>query len=224
MTITKRVLNFTGQLAEVSDMLIKINRQDAINKFPNLPLRHYNPKEDEDVFDYPKVFANYVLTLPSKSYKGHIKLLAAELVNLMKNLKANYIVCMGDVNIAWLRRLNTYENFQEALQYLVDNKIGKRFNGALQVTVKQLPIFIKHLAWLGGQMGSYPTFTSLTQDKILSETFANMETFIFQQRSRAADKSFKDAIAKSSFTYLTDGSCYNKSSKSGAIKGRTIIV
>ena len=62
-------------------MLIKIDRQEAINKFPNLPLRHYNPKEDEDVFNYPKVFANYVLTLPSKSYKGHIKLLGTQLAS-----------------------------------------------------------------------------------------------------------------------------------------------
>ncbi len=62
-------------------MLIKIDRQKAIDKFPNVPLRHYDPKEDENVFNYPKVFANYVLTLPSKSYKGHIKLMGTELVN-----------------------------------------------------------------------------------------------------------------------------------------------
>ena len=123
-------------------MLIKIDRQEAINKFPNLPLRHYNPKEDEEVFNYPKVFANYVLTLTSKSYKGHIKLVGTELVSLAKYLGFDNFIFLCDENTAWLRRLNTYENFQESLEYLVDNKLGKRFTGALQVGTTQLPTFM----------------------------------------------------------------------------------
>src|SRR5688572_703805 len=107
-------------------MLIKIDRQEAIDKFPNLPLRHYNPKKDEDVFNYPKVFANYVLTLPSKSYKGHIKLLGTELASLASNLGFDNYIFLADEDIAWLKRLNaSYETFQEALQYLVGNKINK---------------------------------------------------------------------------------------------------
>jgi len=39
-------------------------------------------------------------------------------------------------------------NFYKALQYLVDNKISKRFNGALQFDTAEIPTFIKHLAWL----------------------------------------------------------------------------
>jgi hypothetical protein len=103
-------------------MLNKIDRQEAIDKFPSLPLRHYNPEEDKDVFKYPNVFANYVLTLPSKSYKGHIKLLGKQLVSLATNLGYDSFIFLGDEEVAWLRRLNTSENFQEALQYLVDSK------------------------------------------------------------------------------------------------------
>ena len=123
-------------------MLIKIDRQKAIDKFPTLPLRHYNPEEDEDVFSYPKVFANYVLTLPSKSYKGHIKQLGRELVSLANMLGIDNFIFLGDTDIAWLRRLNTDAAFHEALQYLVDHKVGKRFNGALQVDMKDIPTFI----------------------------------------------------------------------------------
>ena len=111
-------------------MLIKIDRQDAINKFPILPLRHYDRKKDEDVFKSPKVFANYVLTLPSKSYRGHQKLLGTQISYLVESLGYDHLVFLGDIDIAWLKRLDTYERFQESLQYLADNKIGKRLNCA----------------------------------------------------------------------------------------------
>src|ERR1700741_1726428 len=121
-------------------MLIKLNRQDVINEFPNLPLRKYNSKEEEYDFLYPKVFASYVLTLPSKSYKGYMKLLGTELASLTINLGCDNLIFLGDEDIPWLRRFKEYKIFEEALQYLVDNKIGKRFNGALQVDITELPI------------------------------------------------------------------------------------
>ncbi len=205
-------------------MLIKIDRQEAIDKFPNLPLRHYNLKEDEDVFNYPKVFANYVLTLPSKSYKGHIKLLGTQLVSLAKNLGFDNFIFLGDEDIAWLRRLNTHENFQEALQYLVDNKIGKRFNGALQVDIAEIPTFIKHLAWLVRTNGILPYVHFIDPEQNILGNICQYGNLHISTKNKKADKKFNDVIAKSTFTYLTDGSCYNKFSKSGAIKGRTITV
>ena len=205
-------------------MLIKIDRQEAIDKFPNLPLRHYNPKEDEDVFNYPKVFANYVLTLPSKSYKGHIKLLGTQLVSFANNLGFDNFIFLGDEDIAWLRRLNTHEDFQEALQYLVDNKIGKRFNGALQVDTAEIPTFIKHLAWLVRTNGLLPYVHFIDPGQNIIGNICQYGNLHISTRNKTADKKFKNIIPKSPFTYLTDGSCYNKFSKSGAIIGRTITV
>jgi hypothetical protein len=203
-------------------MLIKIDRQEVIDKFPNLPLRHYNPKENEDVFNYPKVFANHVLTLPSKSYKGHIKLLGTQLVSLANNLGFDNFIFLGDKDIAWLRRLNTHENFQEALQYFVDNKIGKRFNGALQVDKAEVPTFIKQLAWLVRTNGILPYVHFIDPGQNIIANICQYGNLHISTKNKMADKNFKDAIAKSPFTYLTDGSCYNKFSKSGTIKGRTI--
>ncbi len=191
-------------------MLIKIDRHDAINKFPNLPLRHYNSKEDEDVFNYPKVFANYVLTLPSKSYKGHIKSLGTQLVNLASNLGYDNFIFLGDEDIAWLRRLNTHENFQEALQYLVDNKINKRFNGALQVETAEIPTFIKNLAWLVRTNGILPYVHFINPGQNIIGNICQHGNLHISTKNKTADKNFKDAIAKSTFTYLTDGSCYNR--------------
>lgn len=205
-------------------MLIKLDRQDTINKFQNLPLRHYNPKEDEEVFKSPDVFANYILTLPSKSYKGHIKLLGTQLVSLAKNLGYINFTFLGDMDTAWLRRLNTYENFQEALQYLVDNKIKKRFNGALQVDIAELPTFIKHLAWLVRTNGILPYVYFIDPGQNIIGNICQHGNLHISPKNKMADKNFKDAIEKSSFTYLSDGGCYSQFSKSSVIKARSITV
>jgi hypothetical protein len=188
-------------------MIVKIKRQEAIDKFPNLPLRHYNQKEDEEVFNYPEVFANYILTLPSKSYRVHIKLLGTQLASLASNLGYDNLIFMGDVDTAWLRRFNTYENFQEALQYLVDSKITKRFNGALQVDIAEIPTFIKHLAWLVRTNGILPYVHFVDPEQNFIGSICQYGNLHLSTKNKTADKKFKDVITKSSFTYLTDKSC-----------------
>jgi hypothetical protein len=205
-------------------MLIKIDRQEAITKFPNLPLRHYKPKEDEDIFSYPKVFANYILTLASKSYKGHIRLLGTQLVSLAENLGYDNFIFLGDEDTAWLRRLKTYKSFQESLQYLVDNKINKRFNGALQVYKAEIPVFIKHLAWLIRSNGILPYVHFVDPGQNIIGNICQYGNLHISSKNKTADKDFRDAIAKSPFIYLTDTTCYNKFAKTGEIKGRVITV
>jgi hypothetical protein len=205
-------------------MLIKISRQEAISKFPNLPLRHYDSKEDEDVFNYPKVFANYILTLPSKSYKGHIKLVGTELVALTKGLNCDSLIFLGDIDISWLRRLDTYENFQESLQYLVDNKIGKRFNGALQVDITEIPIFIKHLAWLVRTNGILTYIHFVDQGQNIIGEICQYGNLHFSTMNKKADKIFKELVSKSKFEFMSDTNCINKFSKSSRIKKRSIVV
>ena len=205
-------------------MLIKIDRQKAIDKFAKLPLRNYNQKDDEYVFNYPEIFSNYILTLPSKSYKGHIKLLGTQLVALANNLGYDNFIFLGDEDIAWLRRLNTHESFQDALQYLVDNKINKRFNGALQVDTTKIPTFIKHLAWLVRTNGILPYVHFIDPAQRIIGNICQYGNLHISTTNKTVDKKFKAVISKSSFTYSTVEGCYNKFSKSGAIKGRAATV
>lgn len=205
-------------------MLIKLDRQDTTNKFPDLPLRHYNPKEDEEVLKYPEVFANYILTLPVKSYKGHMKLLGTQLVSIANNLGYNNFTFLGDVDIAWLKRLNTNENFQEAFQYFVDNKITKRFNGGLQVDIAQIPSFIKHLAWLVRTNGILAYVHFIDSGKNMIGNICQYGNLHISMKNKTADKNFKNAILKSQFTYLTEETCANKFVKKSTIKGRSIAV
>ena len=188
-------------------MLIKIERQEVIDKFPNLPLRFYNSEEDDYVFKYPKVFANYVLTLLSKSYKGKIKLLGSQLVFLLNNLGYDNLIFLGDEDTAWLWRLKVHENFQEGLQYLVDNKINKRFNGALQVDTAEIPTFIKHLALLVRTNGILPYVHFVDFGQNIIGSICQHGNLHISAKNKMADKNFKNAIAKSQFIFLGDENC-----------------
>lgn len=205
-------------------MIIKIDRQKAIDQFPAFPQRHYDLKEDEEIFHYPKVFASYVLTLPSKTYKGHVKLIGTELVNFTKGLGCDHLIFLGDTTAAWLRRLHTFEIFQESLQYLADNKIGKRFNGALQVDTTEIPVFIQHLAWLVRTNGILPYIHFIDPGQNIIGTICQYGNLHFSTKHKKADKFFQQLISRSKFEFLTDATCTNRFSKSSRIKGRTIEV
>ena len=101
---------------------------------------------------------------------------------------------------------------------MVDNKISKRFNGALQVDIDELPIFIKNLTWLVRTNGvmQYVHFTDPGQNIVADICqYGNLH---ISTKNKAADKNFKEAIAKSNFRYLADTNCHNKFSKMVRLK------
>jgi len=205
-------------------MLIKIDRQEAIDNFPNLPLRNFNSRADEDVFNYPKVFANYVLTLASKSYKGHINLLGREIANLTTKLEFDKLIFLGDEKTPWLYRDHDFKPAKGGLKYLIDQKIGKRFNGALQVSKTELPTFIKHLSWLVRCNAILPYIHFIDPGQTIIGNICQYGNLHISTMTATGDIKFNEVISKSKFSFLTDGNCYNKFSKGGAIKGRVITV
>ncbi len=204
-------------------MLTKIDRQDSITKFPMLPLRQYNPKEDEFVSLYPKTFTGYVLTLPSKSFKGQVNLLSSQIKHLAMHLKVDKLIFLGDSDIPWRKQNHDFKQAKEALQYLEDNKVGKKFNGALQVDTSGLPTFVKHLAWLVRTNAILPYVYFIDPKQNIIGTICQYGNLHIWTVNRLADKLLKEAISETLFEYLTEN-CYNKFSKSSAIKGRQITI
>jgi hypothetical protein len=139
-------------------MLIKIKRQDCLDRYQTFPWRSYNSQKDEEVFFYPKVYKSCILTLPSKSFKGHAKALGTEVTKLAEALHTDTLLFLGDTETPWLYQDNDYKPVKEAQAYLIASKVGKRFNGALQVNTAELPTFIKHLAWLTRCNAALPCF------------------------------------------------------------------
>jgi hypothetical protein len=205
-------------------MLIKINRQDCLRKYPSFPLRSYDYDKDEEEFYYPKVFKSYILTLSSKSFKGHIKQLGAELLKLTKQFGYDYLIFLGDTELAWLHQDNEYKPAKEAQQYLIDNRIGKRFNGALQVANLELLSFVKHLSWLTRCNASLPYFHFTDKGQNFIGNICKYGNLHIDTLNEVTDKSFNVAIAKGDFKFSDGNKCFNQFGKTSAIAGRRIIV
>lgn len=205
-------------------MLIKINRQDCLSKYPSFPLRSYDYDKDEEIFDYPKVFKSYILTLASKSFKGHIRQLGSELLKLTKELGCDNLIFLGDTELAWLHQDNDYKPLKEAQQYLVDNKIGKRFNGALQVDNSELVTFVKHLSWLTRCNASLPYFHFTDNGQSFIGNICKYGNLHIDALNEATDKFIKAFVDKSNFKFLDGNNCFDQFGKTSAISGRRIIV
>jgi hypothetical protein len=129
-------------------MLTKIKRQDCLEEFPKFPQREYDKSKDEEVFSYPKIHSLYWLKLQSKSSRGLTKILATEITTLFKKLNIAKLIFLGDTNYPWISKSSAerfdYDPLTNALTYLTENKIGRRFNGAIEVDISELFVFIQH--------------------------------------------------------------------------------
>jgi len=204
-------------------MLTKIRRQDCLEKYQVFPLRSYNEERDEEEFFSPKTYKSYILTLPSKSFKGHIKLLATELTNLTERLPSTTLLFLGDNELPWLHQDNDYKPAKEAQQYLASHKVGKRFNGALQVDISELPTFTKHLCWLTRCNAAHPYFHFIDdQQNILGHIcqYGNLHLYLLKAKM---SKPIERLIETSKFI-LSNENCSNQFGKTNGIKGIKIQV
>ncbi len=187
-------------------------------------MRSYNYDKDEEVFLYPKVFKSYILTLTSKSFKGHITQLGIGLLKLTKQLGHDNLIFLGDTELAWLHQDNDYKPAKEAQQYLVENKIGNRFNGALQVEHSELVTFVKHLSWLTRCNASLPYFHFTDKGQNIIGNICKYGNLHLDTLNETTDKLLRAFVDESKFIYLEGNNCFNQFGKTSAIAGRRIIV
>ncbi|HVA98667.1 MAG TPA: hypothetical protein VNG53_07200 [Bacteroidia bacterium] len=188
------------------------------------PLREYDIRKDEERYFYPKVFKSYVLTLDSKSLKGHTKLLASELRNVTKDLGFESLIFLGDNKNYWLTKLSLgrkdYKLLEDALQYLLNNKVGKKFNGALNVDNAELPSFIKHFFCLVRCDASLPYFHFMDARQSFVGSICQYGNLHIDTLNQKTDYRFKKVLTESKFKNVEDGKCYTSFSKTSAIKTR----
>lgn len=129
-------------------MLIKISRQDCLKMYPKLPTKVYDTDKDNDIYFYPEAYSYEILTVARNTFRGRITMLGVEISKIVKKTGCNNLIFLGDDSIPWLYRDSDYKPAKLALDYLLENKVGKKFNGALRVDGLQIPAFVRHLAWL----------------------------------------------------------------------------
>jgi hypothetical protein len=183
-------------------MLKKINRKDFLGKYPNfIQANHYR-----NTYIIPETYDSYYLCVESKSTIGLCKNLSKEITELLKLLKYETVAFLGDTTTPWLFRDHDYKPVKRGLDYLIENKISKSFNGAIEVSLIELPEFLKHLFWLVRCNGiviyahfSDPGFNitaSIDQYGIVHFSTINEET----------DIAFNKVIDETGL-YISDGNC-----------------
>ena len=200
-------------------MLIKINRKDCLNKYKVFPLRWYDDVKEEEYF-YPKTFYSYILTLASKSFKGHLNLLGVELSKLVQHLGSDTLLFLGDNDLPWLNQPREYKPVKEAQQYITENKVGKRFNGALQMSLLELPTFVKHLCWLIRCNATLPYFHFVDAGQNVLGNICQYGNIHLYGLNKETNTLINPYIARSKFEFLEEN-CSDSFSKSGAIKRET---
>ncbi|MBS1745120.1 MAG: hypothetical protein JST21_03005 [Bacteroidetes bacterium] len=204
-------------------MLKKINRQEALSKYPVFPLRSYDKASDEETITYPKIYKSYVLTLASKSFRGHCKNLGKEISGLAKQLDCKSLIFLGDTTLSWLYQHNDYNPAQRARQYFTDNKIGIHFNGALQPGNDELPIFIVHLSWMIRCNAALPYIYFIDEGQNILGNICKYGNLHIDTLNPVTDKAFTKAVRQLNFQYLNSNHCFNQFSKTSIITGRSLL-
>ncbi|RFM26822.1 hypothetical protein [Deminuibacter soli] len=191
-------------------MLIKINRTDCLNAFAVFPLRNYNYEKEEEEIYYPAVFKSYLLTVSSRSFRSHVMAMGKQLAKMTEFFNIDSLIFLGDTDRPWQYRNIEYKAAREAKLYLTSNKIGKKFNGALQVDRTALPVFIRHLSWLTRCNAALPYIHFTDAEQQLLGHICQYGNLHFHSLDEKMDSALQAYIAQSRFIYVADNKCHNQ--------------
>ena len=201
-------------------MIKKISRERCYGMYPEFP----STFAVSDQFTYPDLYKSYILTVESKSAKGHAKNVAAALRHLAESMNIASLIFLGDTHAAWLSQENDYGPVKEAMQFLKAEKVGKKFNGGLQIKTEHLTAFIPHLFWLVRCNAALPIFYFMNEEQTVLANFCQYGNIHFSTLNKRADNLFNKHLAQSGLQIFTDAYCYESFSKAGKITGRGLSV
>ena len=199
-------------------MLTKVKRKDCLEKYSCFPTAN----NYRNVFFHPEVAHRYVVTVGSKTIRGHRTVLINEIILFLKAQGSSKLVFLGDTTMPWLKQANDYRPAKEALQFLKDNKIGKTFNGGIEVGVDAVPVFLKHLYWISRCNAAFPLVHFIDQHQkflghICQYGFFHLDIIDDEDERIAA------FMSRSHFLSIGKERCYNQFSVTSAIKRRQTI-
>ena len=201
-------------------MLTKINRKNCLEKYKIFPQRN----DYREKYFYPETFSYDIITINSKSARGHAKAIAIEFTKLIKDIGFESLIFLGDIKIPWRYQFNDYKRVIEALQFLNDNKVDEKFNGALQIDLLLLPTFVKHLFWLTRCNASLPYFYFIDEGENIMGHLCKYGNFHINTLNEHTYLLLEDKLSQSKFSFLDINNCYNQFSIRSAISGRKIII
>lgn len=201
-------------------MLQKIRRPNALRDFPAFP--YFDEVRDEPV--YPKTYNTFLLTTESQTITEHLIKLSNALHQLLSYLGNDSLIFLSIAEEAWLCQHNKYPKAEEAYQYLIKNRIDKRFNGAIEVNIAYIKEFIPHLFWLTRCNGCLPETYFLSKSQNFIGTICKFGNLHLDLLVEDGDKQFDAALNASSFKRMDSASCNDNFSEQGVIIERKFKV
>lgn len=182
-------------------MLDKIARDICLIKYRKFPLRDF--EKDEEIYFYPEIYSRNWFELEHKSNVGLIKILSAELPKLYKNLKVENLIFFGDYNRNWISKFTEerqdFKPLIDAVDYFKHHKVGKSFNGAVKVSIAELPEFVKHFFILATCDGGFAYYHFLDEKENLLGFIHYSGEVRFDILNQKIEKRFVEEIKKTKF-------------------------
>jgi hypothetical protein len=200
-------------------MIGKIDYHTCQLDYPNFP-RVDNRKE---IFFFPEVCQFHILSISSKSAKGHGGNLSRELDKLFQMIGLENLIFLGEYKRAWRHQENSYPAVRDALAYLKQHKVTKNFDGALDVPKSEWPIFFKHLFWLVRCNAALPTFHFMDSRQLLLGSLCQYGNVHLSTLTAEAEEKLLKAINETSFLELHGERCHSSFSKSKRIAGKQTL-
>jgi hypothetical protein len=200
--------------------ILKLKRSDCLSRYPEFPQADY----EKEVFFYPKAIGNYTLILYSKSARGHAKNLSMELSKVIEAMGMDRLIFLGDSKRAWRYQDNPYPPVQQALAYLEDNGVGKRFDGGLEVDINQLPVFLTHFFWLVRCNAALPYFHFMDPSQRFVGHISQYGNLYISILTSELDPLFREAVGETQFADVGNERVYSTFSDTTKIPGRQAIV
>ena len=182
-------------------MLEKITRDICLIKYRKFPLRDF--EKDEEISFYPKIYSHNWFKVEHKSDAELIEILSAELPKLYENLNVENLIFFGDNNRNWISKFTEEREDDKLLidsvDYFNNNKVGKRFNGAVKVSRAELPEFIKHFFVLTRCDGDFAYYHFLDDKENVLGFIHYSGEIRFDILNQKTEKMFVEEIKKTKF-------------------------
>ncbi|MNQ94184.1 hypothetical protein D3C85_1096900 [compost metagenome] len=182
-------------------MLEKIARDICLIKYRKFPLRDF--EKDEEISFCPKIYSHNWYELEHKSNAELIKLLSTEFPKLYENLNVENLIFFGDYNRNWISKFTEeredYKPLIDSVDYFKHHKVGKRFNGAVKVSIAELSEFVKHFFVLTMCDGGFAYYHFLDEKENLLGFIHYSGVVRFDILNQKMEKMFVQEIKKTKF-------------------------
>lgn len=196
----------------------KIQRKEVLSRGITLP--RWNGKKQ--VYDYiPNCIAgSQAFSVASRSARGHVSTLILGVEQLAKWTNTSEWYFMPEKKMPWVLHAPAYPPEVRAVDYFDHQKIGKRFDGALQVPLNELRQFIPHYFWLSRTQW-FERFW-FTDNRNIMGWICRHGGLHIEYLSQEALENVEPLFSKLGFHLVTD--CYTPWTGTSRVPGRRLFV